>query len=68
MYDIINKESFKRIESLIDSIHESIGSHKNSKYNIILIENKKDLIDEESFQREIREEEAKAICEEKSIV
>ena len=66
LYDITNKDSFKQIESWIESIHKS--NHKNSKYIIILIGNKKDLIEEEGFQREVTEEEAKATCEEKSFV
>lgn len=68
LYDITNKDSFKQIENWIESIHESIGNHKNSKYIIILIGNKKDLITEEGFQREVTEEEAKTTCEERSFV
>ena len=68
LYDITNKESFKQIESWIESIHESLGNHNNSKYIIILIGNKKDLIIVEGFQRQVTEEEAKATCLEKSFI
>ena len=68
LYDITNKETFKNVEGWIDSIHDCIGNHKNSKYIIILIGNKTDLIGVEEFTREVQEEEAKSACEEKSLV
>lgn len=68
LYDVTNKESFKNVESWIDSIHDSIGNHKNSKYEIILIGNKVDLIGVDQFEREVSEEDAKSICEEKTLI
>ena len=68
LYDVTNKESFKNVESWIDSIHDSLGHHKNSKYEIILIGNKVDLIGVEEYIREVNEEEAKSICKEKSLI
>ena len=68
LYDVTNKESFKNVESWIDSIYESLGSHKNSKYEIILIGNKVDLIGVEEYVREVNEDEGKAICEEKGLI
>ena len=40
LYDITNKDSFKNVETWIDSINESLENHQNSKYIIILIGNK----------------------------
>ena len=68
LYDVTNKESFKNVESWIDSIYESLGSHKNSKYEIILIGNKVDLIGVEEYVREVNEEEAESICKDKSLI
>ena len=68
LYDVTNKDSFKNVESWIDSIHDSLGNHKNSKYEIILIGNKVDLIGVEEYVREVNEDEGKAICEEKGLI
>ena len=34
IYDVTNKDSFTNVKSWIDSIHESIGNHENTKYVI----------------------------------
>ena len=68
LYDVTSKESFKNVENWIDSIHDSIGNHKNSKYIIILIGNKTDLIGVDDFVREVTEEEAESACTEKGLV
>ena len=68
LYDVTNKESFKNVENWIDSIHDSIGNHKNSKYIIILIGNKIDLIGVDDYEREVTEEEAESSCNEKSLI
>ena len=68
LYDVTNKETFKNVEGWINSIHNSLGNHKNSKYIIILIGNKIDLIGTDDFTREVEEDEAKSTCEEKSLV
>ena len=68
LYDVTNKESFKNVEIWIHSIHDSLGNHKDSKYEIILIGNKVDLIGVEEYVREVNEDEGKAICEEKGLI
>ena len=68
IYDITNKETFKNVEGWIDSIHESLGNHKDSKYIIILIGNKTDLIGVDDYVREVTEEEAETKCNVKSLV
>ena len=68
LYDVTNIESFKNVEIWIESIHESLGNHKDSKYVIFLIGNKIDLIGVDGKERMVTEEEAKNICQEKDLV
>ena len=68
LYDVTNIESFKNVEIWIESIHESLGNHKDSKYVIFLIGNKIDLIGIDGKERMVTEEEAKSICQEKNLV
>ena len=68
IYDVTNKESFLNVKNWIDSIYDSLGNHENSKYIIILIGNKIDLIGVEEKIREVSEEEAKKICEENNLL
>ena len=68
LYDITNRESFKNVGTWIETIHESIGNHSDSKYVIILIGNKLDLIGVDGKVREVEEEEGKEICEEKGLI
>ena len=67
IYDVTNKESFLNVKNWIDSIYESLGNHENSKYIIILIGNKIDLIGVEEKVREVTEEEAKKICKDNNF-
>lgn len=64
IYDVTNQESFLNVKSWIESIHESIGNHENSKYVIVLIGNKIDLIGVDGKERCVEEDEAKRKCEE----
>ena len=68
LYDVTNKESFKNVEIWIHSIHDSLGNHKDSKYEIILIGNKVDLIGVDDYVREVNEDEAKNFCEEYCLI
>ena len=68
LYDITFRDSFKNVESWIESIQDSLGKDNSSKYVIILIGNKIDLIGVDDFKREVEEEEAKSICEKNSLV
>ena len=68
LYDVTNKESFKNVETWIKSIHESVGNHRRSKYIIILIGNKIDLIGVEGKEREGSTEEGENTCKEKDLV
>jgi len=68
LYDITNRESFKNVETWVETIHESLGHHMNSKYIIILIGNKLDLIGVDGKVREVEEEEGKGVCDEKGLI
>jgi len=68
LYDITNRDSFKNVETWIETIHESIGHHSDSKYIIILIGNKLDLIGVDGKIREVEEEEGQEICDEKGLI
>ena len=64
IYDITNRITFENVGMWIDSINEAIGSNNNeSKFQIILIGNKSDLIGQNGLKREVEEEEAKEISE-----
>ena len=68
IYDVTNQDSFTNVKSWIESIHESIGDHKESKYVIFLIGNKIDLIGVDGRERCVDEKEAKLKCEEFKIL
>ena len=68
IYDIDDKSSFESIEIWIESIRQSIGSNDVSKYAMVLIGNKSDLIENEIKEREVTEDEAKHICEKYDII
>ena len=68
LYDVTNRDSFKNVNIWLDSIKEVIGNHKDSKYLIILIGNKIDLIGVDGKERAVTEEEAKNMCTEKNLV
>ena len=68
LYDITNRESFKNVETWVETIHESLGHPMNSKYIIILIGNKLDLIGVDGKVREVEEEEGKGVCDEKGLI
>ena len=62
LYDITDRKSFDNVSLWIDSIKEAIEGNE-SKYAVILIGNKLDLVEEENKERKVTEEEAKETCE-----
>ena len=62
LYDITDRKSFDNVSKWVDSIKEAIEGNE-SKYAIILIGNKLDLVEEEKKERQVTEEEAKEACE-----
>ena len=67
IYDVTNKESYDNVSMWIESIHDSIGNHETSKYIIVLIGNKIDLIGVDGKTRVVNENEAKGKCQEYKI-
>lgn len=68
LYDITNRNTFDNIELWVDSIKEAIDSNVDSRYAIILVGNKLDLINEDGFERQIKEEEAKNACDKYQMI
>ena len=69
MYDLTNRNSFDSIENWINIIKELIPSFDGiTKYVIMLIGNKLDLIDDKIKTRQVTEEEAKILCEKHNII
>ena len=68
LYDITDRVTFENIEMWIDSITETLGKKADSKYVIILIGNKLDLVTEDDGKREVTEEEALDICKKHKMI
>ena len=68
IYDITNRESFDNVEKWMDSIKDSIENKSESKYAIILLGNKSDLIDVDGFKREVTENEAMNTCDKLNMI
>ena len=67
IYDVTNRESYDNVSLWIDSIHDSIGNHETSKYIIVLMGNKIDLIGVEGRTRAVEENEAITKCQETKL-
>ena len=67
IYDITNRKSFDDVESWLDSIIETLSSWKTKKYIITLLGNKLELVENNEKVRQIEEEEARKLCEDKGI-
>ena len=64
IYDITDKSTFESVEQWITSITEAIGNNNSeSRYAIVLIGNKSDLVEEGLKDREVSQDEAKQICD-----
>ena len=68
LYDITERSSFDNIEMWVNDIRDAIDSKADSKYAIILIGNKLDLVQENESARLIKEEEAKSACEKYKMI
>ena len=67
IYDITNKKTFEDIEKWLDSVDDLLSNRKTGNYIIFLLGNKSDLVGKDYELREVAEEEAKNLCEEKGI-
>ena len=67
LYDITSKKTFEDVESWLDSLSDTLSSWKTAKYLITLFGNKLDIVTSEEKPREVEEDEAEKLCEDKSI-
>jgi small GTP-binding protein len=67
IYDVTNRESYDNVSLWIDSIHDSIGNHETSKYIIVLMGNKIDLIGVDGRTRAVEENEAITKCKDTKL-
>jgi small GTP-binding protein len=68
IYDITDKLSFENVEQWINSLKDTLGNIQESKYAVVLIGNKLDLIDTKDFKREVTEEEADNYCKQNNLI
>ena len=65
MYDITKRETFSNVENWIENVNDSLGN--NNDYLIVLMGNKLDLVKDKPEARDVTEEEAQKLCQEKNI-
>ena len=65
MYDITKRETFSNVENWIENVNDSLGN--NNDYLIVLMGNKLDLVKNNPEARDVSEEEAQKICQDKNI-
>ena len=68
IYDITERKSFDHLEMWLDSIKDVLSDWKSSDYLIMVLGNKKDLVDDGTNERAINENEAKQKCDETGII
>ena len=67
LYDITSRKTFEDVETWLESISDTLSSWKTAKYSITLFGNKLDVVQSNENLREVEEEEADKLCEDKSI-
>ena len=67
LYDITDRDSFDQVKTWIESIKDTLGRSQDSKYAIILMGNKLDLVEENLEDRAVTEDEAIQICKENEM-
>ena len=65
MYDITKRETFSNVENWIENVNDSLGN--NNDYLIVLMGNKLDLVKNNQEARDVSEEEAQKLCQDKNI-
>ena len=61
------RKTFDDVESWLDSIIETLSSWKTEKYIITLLGNRLELVENDERPRQVEEEEARKLCEDKDI-
>ena len=67
IYDITTRKTFDGVESWLESLNEILSSWKTGHYSILLFGNKLDVVTSEEKPREVEEEEAQKLCDDKVI-
>ena len=67
IYSINNSTTFEHVRMWLESIKESLNDWKKSRYMVMLVGNKYDIIEEDMEQRQVLIEEAQRICMEQGI-
>lgn len=67
IYGINNSSSFEHVQLWLESIKESLNDWKKSRYMVMLLGNKYDIIEENMEERQVLIEEAQRICLEQGI-
>ena len=65
MYDITKRETFSNVENWIENVNDSLGNDND--YLIVLMGNKLDLVKNNQEARDVSEEEAQKLCQDKNI-
>lgn len=65
MYDITKRESFSNVENWIENVNDSLGN--NNDYLIVLMGNKLDLVKDNPGARDVTEDEAQKLCQERLL-
>lgn len=68
IYDITTRKTFDGVESWLESLNEILSSWKTGHYSILLFGNKLDVVTSEEKPREVEEEEAQKLCDDKVII
>ncbi len=67
IYSIVDEESFRHIQTWLDSIKESLSDWKRSGYIVMLLANKVDIAEAKPERRMILYDEGETICNEQGI-
>ena len=67
IYDITSKKTFENVEDWIKSITDVISNMDTGHYIITLLGNKKDIVEAGLKDREVQEDDAEKLCNEKNI-
>ena len=68
IYDITNRKSFENVESWLESLSQILSNWKTGRYIVTLLGNKLDFVENDEKPRQVEEEEAHKLCDDKDII
>ena len=68
IYDITNRKSFENVEGWLESLSQILSNWKTGKYIVTLLGNKLDFVENDEKPRQVEEEEAQKLCDDKDII